>query len=131
MAKAENLDDENFDSDAFRFYRHKAIESLAGLLAEAKFVAMQRLGLDRLRFNSEMTDFGDLLTLLESDVPEGTDQTIRLEFLRSDGGDNVLMFAGNEFLISRKDRRNFVNHASGRLVIRNSLCRRPNCWSRP
>jgi len=112
-AKAKNLVAEKFDVQMPQLAGQKAIESVAGVLAESKFLAVQHLGLDRLRFDTEMTDFGDLWTLLETDEPQGTDQAIRLEFLRVDGSTVALMFAANEFLISNEDRRNFLDHVNG------------------
>jgi hypothetical protein len=114
-AKRENLNTEKFDIQMPQLAGQKAKESVAGLLAEAKFLAMQHIRVDGLQFNTEMTEFGDLWTMLENDLVQGMDHMIRLEFLRADGSVVPLTFAANEFLVSREDRWNFLSHVSSHL----------------
>jgi hypothetical protein len=97
----------------------KAMESVVGMLAQAKFVAGREWGTELLKFNLGMTDFGDLWTLLRVTQPEAKAAgTIRLEFVGLDGSVHSLAFVANECFISDEDMNNFNYHVSGKLGAR-------------
>ncbi len=120
----------------------KAKESVAGMLAQAKFIAGRQVGSDLATFNVAMEDFGDLWSLLRIKKMRGT---IRLEFVDSGKTVHPLVFEANECLISVEDRENFNQYVSGhpylgrvppaesdeQLVIETmKLLDREDCWNR-
>ncbi len=120
----------------------KAKESVAGMLAQAKFIAGRQIGKDLATFNVAMEDFEDLWSLLRIKKMHGT---IRLEFVDSGKTVHPLVFEANECLISVEDRENFNQYVSGhpylgrvppaesdeQLVIETmKLLDREDCWNR-
>jgi len=120
----------------------KAKESVAGMLAQAKFIAGQQVGSDLATFNVAMEDFEDLWSLLRIKKMHGT---IRLEFVDSGKTVHPLVFEANECLISVEDRENFNQYVSGhpclgrvppdetdeQLVIETmKLLDREDCWNK-
>ena len=86
----------------------KAMESVAGMLAQAKFLACKRFATELLRFNVGMTEFGVLSSLLRKRNNEvRAAGTIRLEFVNPEGTIHPVAFSANECFISDHDMENF------------------------
>ena len=123
----------------------KAKESVAGMLAQAKFMAGRQIGKDLATFNVAMEDFGDLGSLLRiKEKSRKMPGTIRLEFVGSGKTVYPLVFEANDCLISVKDIENFNQFVSGhpmlsrvppaetdeQLVIETmKLLDREDCWN--
>jgi hypothetical protein len=99
----------------------KVKESLAGMLALAKFMASQQLGTDLLKFNLSMAEFGDLWPLLKGrKKTEESPGLFHLEFVRPDGSIQSLRFEASVCLISDADITNYNCYVNG-----HQLGRRP------
>jgi hypothetical protein len=108
------LDDSALDSQCSLIAASKAKESVAGMLAQAKFMARQRIGTDPLTFNRSMVDFGDLWPLLnEEKRPDESPASIHLEFQGTDSRSHTLWFQANACLISQEDINNFNYYING------------------
>ncbi len=142
-AMAKDVDRSRLDTEDAVLAANKAMESVAGMLAQAKFVAGREWGTDLLKFNPGMTDFGDLWSLLRmTKLAAKAVGTIRLEFVGPDGSTYPLIFVANECFISDDDMSNFNYHISGHLGAKPAqsdeqivieamkLLNDESCWSR-
>ena len=137
------LDNSELEAHVAVIAASKAKESVAGMLAQAKFIAGRQVGNDLATFNVAMEDFGDLWSLLRiKEKSQKMPGTIRLEFVDSGKTVHPLVFEANECLISVEDRENFNRYVSGhhlgmvpaetdeQLVIETmKLLDREDCWN--
>jgi hypothetical protein len=108
------LDDSASDSQCSVIAASKARESMAGMLAQAKFMASQRIGTDPLTFNRSTVHFGDLWPLLkEGKRSDESPGMVHLEFQGPDSRIHTLWFQANACLISQEDINNFNYYANG------------------
>jgi hypothetical protein len=116
MKATPKLDKSALETQMPAIVASKAKESLAGIFAQARFMASQQVGSELLAYNLQAVDFERLLPLLKGrqtmETPLGP---IRFEFWRADGTMQSLQLQANLCLISDEDIHNFNYHVDGRL----------------
>jgi hypothetical protein len=119
MKAIPNLDRSALEAQMPVIVASKAKESLAGMFAQAMFMASQQAVGDLLAYNVQAVDFDRLLPLLKGrqaiETPPGP---IRFEFWRPDGTIQSLQLQANLCLISDEDIQIFNHHVDGRLGCR-------------
>jgi hypothetical protein len=113
------LDDSELEIQVPVIAASKARESLAGMLAQAKFMAGQQIATDLLKFDPSKVNFDALWPLLkEGRRTVESPGSIQLEFVGPGLGAQSLRFQADACLISDADITNFNYYVNGQLGCR-------------